>query len=280
MKCVFKLLLSCLIGLSVIPSYAQKLEKKWATDTLLRVPESVLYDGEKKILYVANIDGKPDGKDGVGFISKVSLNGKIENLKWVTGLDAPKGLGLFKGTLYVADVNQVVAIDIASGKITNRVVIDGAVFLNDITVDKKGIVYVSDTGTGKIHAIKDGKSELYLESKELQGVNGLLALNDGLYVVDFANGFNYKLGADKKLMKTATTAQGADGVVPVGNGDYIVSSWHGEVQYVNAQGQATQLLDTKAQKINAADIDYDPATKTLYIPTFFANSVVAYELKK
>jgi hypothetical protein len=189
---------------------AQKLEMKWKTDTVLRVPESVLFDRERNVLYVANIDGKPDGKDGNGFISKVSLNGKIENLKWVAGLDAPKGMGVHKNNLYVADISRVVVIDILSGKITSKVEIEGAKFLNDITVAKNGEVFISDTGTGKVHQLKGDKTEVYFESAEFKGVNGLLVLSKGMYVLDFGNGNNYLLSSDKKLAKFAITAQGAE----------------------------------------------------------------------
>lgn len=269
--------LLCLLSVNVVR--AQKLEMKWKTDTLLRVPESVFYDQSKKVLYVANIDGAPDGKDGAGFISKVGLNGKIENLKWVTGLDAPKGLGVFGANLYVADISRVVVIAIATGKITSKIEIEGAKFLNDITIDKKGTVYVSDTGTGKIHVLKNNKAELYFESGEFKGINGLLALSNELYIVDFGTGTNYKLSADKKLVKFATTSEGADGVVPVGDGSFLVSNWNGEVYHVSAKGESTKLLDTKDQKISAADIEFDAKSKTLYIPTFFSNTVTAYTLK-
>lgn len=266
----------CILGTTL---QAQKLELKWKTDTVLRVPESVLYDAERKILYVANIDGAPDGKDGVGFISKVNPNGKIENLKWATGLDAPKGMGVYKGKLYVADISRVDVIDIASGKTTDKIEIEGAKFLNDITVDKNGKVFVSDTGTGKIFTLNGNKAELYFESAEFKGINGLLAEGNDIYIVDFANGNNYVLGADKKLKKIGLSSQGADGVVALAKGAHLVSSWHGEVYYVNASGEAKKLLDTKDKKINAADIEYDAKTKTLFVPTFFANSVMAYELK-
>lgn len=280
-KILVTLLTVIMAGTLYFHASAQTLDLKWKTDTLLRVPESVLFDASKNILYVACIDGKPDGKDGVGSIAKVSPTGKIEKLNWVTGLDAPKGMGLYKNTLYVADITAVDVIDIATGKVTGKVEIEGAVFLNDITVDKKGNVYTSDTRTGKIYVLKNNKPELYFESKELQGVNGLLALPDGsLYVLDFATGFNYKLSADKKLTKFGETAQGADGVVWADKDGYLVSSWHGEVYYVNAQGQSQKLLDTKDQKVSAADIEFDPKSKTLYVPTFFSNSVVAYTLKK
>jgi hypothetical protein len=271
-----------LVGFSfiVLTIQAQKLELKWKTDTLLRVPESVLFDRERNVLYVANIDGKPDGKDGIGFISKLNLNGKIENLKWVTGLDAPKGMGIYKNNLYVADISRVVVIDISTSKITNKIEIDGAKFLNDITVDKGGVVYISDTGTGKIHKLVGNKTEVYFESPEFKGVNGLLALSNEMYVLDFGNGNNYKLSADKKLTKFGVTSQGADGVVKLSKATYLVSNWYGEIYFVSASGEAKKILDTKDQKINAADIEYDSKSKMLFIPTFFANSVMAYEVKE
>lgn len=261
-------------------SLAQSLELKWKSDTLLRVPESVLYDAGRSVLYVSNIDGKSDGKDGEGFISQLTLDGKIKSLKWVTGLNAPKGLGMVKDKLYVADLTTLVVIDIPSGKITNRIEIEGAQFLNDVTTDNKGVVYTSDSNTGKIYVIKNDKAELYFESADFKRINGLLALKDGLYVADFGNGSNYKVGSDKKLTKLAETSQGADGVVLVGKNEYLVSSWHGEIYYVNAQGESKKVLDTKDQKISAADIEYDPKTKTVFVPTFFANSIMAYDLKK
>lgn len=258
-------------------SNGQSLTLKWTTDASLRVPESVLYDSKNKILYVSNIDGKSDEKDGKGSISKVSLSGKIETLEWATGLHAPKGMGLYQNTLYVADLTRVAVIDIKDGKVKEFIEIDGAQFLNDVTVDSKGKVYVSDSSTGKIHTLTNGKSEVYFESSEFKRINGLLTLQDGLYVADAGNGINYKLSSDKKLLKFGETAQGADGIVPVGNGEYIVSSWGGEVYFVNAKGESKKLLDTKDKKLNAADIDYDPSTRMVFIPTFFGNTVMAYE---
>jgi hypothetical protein len=66
----------------------------------------------------------------------------------------------------------------------------------------------------------------------------------------------------------------------VGKNEYIVSSWGGEVYFVDASGKSKKLLDTKEQKLNSADIDYDPKTTTLFVPTFFGNSVMAYDFKK
>ena len=264
-----------------IATNAQTLTLKWKTDTLLRVPESVLVDSKNNVLYVANIDGAPDGKDGKGFISKVSPDGKIVNLQWVSGLDAPKGMGLFNNTLYVADITRVAVIDVKSGKLTTSIDITGSVFLNDITVDEKGNVYVSDSGTGKVHKVTNNKPEVFFESADVKSTNGVLALKDALYLADFQSGTFYKVDwTTKKLTKIGATPAGGDGVVSTGKNEFIISSWYGEISFVDANGKVTKLLDTKEQKLSSADVDFDAKTKTLYVPTFFANSVMAYELKK
>jgi glucose/arabinose dehydrogenase len=108
-------------------------------------------------LYVANIEGKSDEKDGKGFISKMTPDGKVTTLQWVTGLNAPKGMSIYKNKLYVADLSRIVIIDIASGKPAFTEV-DGAQFLNDISIDDKGNVYASDSRSGKIYRFANGKA--------------------------------------------------------------------------------------------------------------------------
>jgi hypothetical protein len=118
-----ELLIVILFGHSLL--FAQhKLEKLWETDSVLKVPESVFFDGDAKILYATNIDGTdPWGKDGKGSVAKVGLDGKVIATEWVSGLNAPKGMGLYKGKLYVADLNELVVIDIAGGKIDKRIAV-------------------------------------------------------------------------------------------------------------------------------------------------------------
>jgi hypothetical protein len=275
-----KKILTLVLTLAASMAIAQTLTLKWSTDTLLRVPESVFFDEKNNLLYVSNIVGKSNEKDGNGFISKVSTNGKILTAQWATGLNAPKGMGLYKDKLYVADLSRVVAFETSSGKMTSNIEIDGAQFLNDITIDNNGTVYVSDSNTGKIYQIVKDKAELYFESSDFKRINGLLALNNEIYVADAGNGINYKLSKDKKLSKYTETSQGADGVVKVGKDEYIVSSWAGEVYYVGPDGKSQKILDTKEQKLNSADVDYDPKTKTLFVPTFFGNRVMAYTFSK
>ncbi len=111
--------------------------KKWESDSLLKVPESVLYDADNKILYVTNIDGQPWEKDNKGSVGRVGLDGKIITVDWVSGFQAPKGMALYKNNLYVADVDKVGVIDIKKGTLIQTIPVEGAQGLNDITVDKK-----------------------------------------------------------------------------------------------------------------------------------------------
>ncbi|MCJ8164046.1 ATP-binding protein [Pontibacter sp. E15-1] len=256
------------------------LEKKWETTATLKEPESVLYDPAKKVLYVSNINDPAAGKDGNGSIGRVSLSGKVQEVEWVVGgMDSPKGLGLSNGLLYVADLTNVVVIDTNTGKVVRTIAVDDAGMLNDITVDEEGVVYVSDSDKKRVYRLNDNQAEVWLEKDHFQKPNGLLAHNNRFYMIDMNAGIFYEVDKEsKELKEIASGLMGGDGIVPYGD-DFIISNWNGEINYVTAGGKVEKLLDTKADKVNAADIAYIPTQKLLLVPTFFANKVVAYQVK-
>jgi sugar lactone lactonase YvrE len=273
--------LACSLLILVTASAQHQLVKLWETDSVLKVPESVLYDGKNKVLYVANIDGtEPWGKDGKGSVGKVGLDGKIISVDWVTGLNAPKGMGLYKGKLYVADLSEIVVIDITKGVIENKYPLD-AVALNDISISEKGILYVSDSRMRKVHKVplnSPAASTVILDSTQLKGPNGVLFHNGILYVLDA--GKMHRVEKDGKLHQMAEGMEGGtDGIEHVAGNEFLVSTWSGVVYYVSADGTKQLLMDGRAQKINSADIGYDAKKRIVYVPTFWKNSVAAYELK-
>lgn len=258
------------------------LKMKWETEPRLTTCESVIYDDENDVLYVANINGAPDGKDGNGFISKVSLDGQITEAEWVKGLDAPKGMGIHDGKLYVADIDQVREISIASGEVTASHRVEGAKFLNDVTVGDGGKVYVSDTGTGTVSIIENGKVSAWIENVQ-GGPNGLLAENGQMIILAFEGGNMNTVDltmTDKQVTLKTDGIENADGVESIGNGEYLVSSWNGMVHHIGSDGKRTTVLDTRADSVNAADIEYIREKNLLLVPAFFKNKVVAYELSK
>jgi DNA-binding beta-propeller fold protein YncE len=280
MKKIFLFLIATflLILNNELNAQKHKLVKLWETDTLLKVPESVLYDPANGVLYAANIDGTdPWGKDGKGSIGKIGLDGKIIAVDWVSGLNAPKGMGAHNGKLYVADLSDVVVIDIKKGIIEKRIPVAGASGLNDISVDKDGVVYVSDSKANKIYRIENGIQSLYVDN--MKGANGVLMREKDFYYLD-AGGV-YKLNNDKTSTKIADGMEGGtDGIENITGNDFLVSCWQGAIWYVHADGTKELLLDTKAEKKNTADIGFDPKTKTVYVPTFWKNSVVAYKVSE
>lgn len=257
-----------------------RLEKLWETDTLLTTSESVVYNEGADVLYVSNVNGNPLEKDGNGFITQVDLDGNVVMEKWITGLDAPKGMGIYNGKLYVTNITQLVEIDIESGEITNRWEIEGAIFLNDITINKEGIVYFSDSDQNKIHMLKDGEVSEYISSDELGGPNGLYAEEGRLMLATYGSGqFGYiDLATKEVVMKTDSIGAG-DGVTSDDDGHYLVSSWSGEVFHINGETwKKTSLLRTEQDTIQSADITFIADKKMLLVPTFFKNTITAYRL--
>jgi hypothetical protein len=185
-------------------------------------------------------------------------------------------MGLHRGRLYVADIDRMVVIDVAKGAIAQTIPVPGSQRLNDVSVGKDGTVYVSDMQGLKIYALKNGKPEVFFD-QGLKRPNGVLAHGDDLYILDA--GALLKVGRDKKVTPIVDGMDAStDGIEHVKGNEFIVSCWAGAVYHVKGT-QKTQVLDTRPQKINSADIGYDAKTRTVYVPTFFGNTVVAYELK-
>jgi hypothetical protein len=268
--------LFAVFSISLITAQEHQLIKLWQTDTLLKTPESVLFNSRNNFLYVSNINGASDAKDGNGSIGKIGLDGKIITVDWVKGLNAPKGMGLYNGKLWVADLDEVVEINTATAAIEKRIPVKGSTFLNDIAIDGKGVVYVSDTRIKKVYSIENDQVNVFLS--DLKGPNGLFVVGDDLYILD--NGALLKMSKNKALTKIADGMESStDGLESINGHDFLVSCWVGAIYFVKADGSKEKLLDTQVQKINSADIGFDPVKKILYVPTFLKNSIVAYQLK-
>lgn len=258
---------------------AKKLEPKfemlWETDSVFKTPESCVFDADRNQIYVSNVNMNPRKKDNNGFISTIGQDSKL-NLKWVTGLSAPKGMGLYKDILYVTDIDALVEIDVNAGKIIKKHTVEGAVMLNDISVDPKdGTVYFSAMDTNKIYMLKDGKVKLWKEN--LNKPNGLLVDGDLLLVASFGDGTlkAYHKNTNEMVGLYASGLGKADGVVKLNFGNYMVSDWRGEIFLVE-QGKTTSLYNSIEDKTQTADIGIIPGQDVVLIPTFFGNRVKAY----
>src|SRR4051812_30646599 len=139
------LILFAICFATTISAQQHSLQKLWETDSVVAVPESVYPVKGKDLLYVSLIDGGGWEADSKGGIAKLGTDGKNFNPQWITGLNAPKGIGVVGNKLYAADISEVAVIDIAKGKVDMKIKIDSAKGLNDITTTADGVVYVSDS---------------------------------------------------------------------------------------------------------------------------------------
>ena len=253
-------------------------------------PESAVLDPGAGVFYVSNVNGEANAADGNGYISKLSLNGEIQDKEWVTGLNAPKGLALHEGKLYVSDIDELVVIDTASGEITARHEARGATFLNDVTAHPDGRVFVSDMMQNQIWKLEGDQLEMWLQDEELDNPNGLLAEQDRLVVgawgkpkEDFSTDVPGHLMAVDYQSKVITSIGpgdpigNLDGVEPDGQGGYLVTDWFsGGLYDVSADGKAEMLLDLPQ---GSADHEYVEDEKLAVIPMMMDGTVNAYKVQ-
>jgi hypothetical protein len=275
----------------------------WTLSADVNAPESAYYDATSNAIFVSSINGDVLAKDGNGYISRLAADGKVVNAKWATGLNAPKGLRSVGGTLWVTDIDEVVGIEIASGRITAHVKIDGAKFLNDLATAPDGTVYASDSQTFRIYAVKDGKASMFVEIAEpIETPNGVLVDGNRLIVgtmgTQGARGAQGAQGAPgapgaqgaptggrliafdlKTKAKTDITPQpigGIDGIESDGRGGFLVTDVFGmRLLHVSASGAARTLLQFTAA---GADFGYIASRQVAVVPFLFGNSVAAYDL--
>lgn len=251
---------------------------QWSTPDCFSTPESVLFDSTTHFIYVSNINGSPIAKDHNGFISRLHPDGTLDQLKWASGMHAPKGMGIYGTSLFVADIDHLLEIDLKTGKHKKAYPADGALFLNDVCIDPKGVIYISDYKNHQIYRFKNGHIESWLNRQELQGVNGLYFQNGNLYI-GTAEAILQAHPETGKIFHTAHHTGPIDGLVSDGHGGWIFSDWLGHVRYSDNK-TVSELLDLTPIQANAADIDYIFQTQILLVPTFNHNRVMAWKLIK
>ena len=250
-------------------------------------PESAVLDAAQGVIYVSNVNGDASAADGNGYIAKLSLKGEILDKEWVTGLNAPKGLALHDGKLYVSDIDELAVIDTASGKITAKHKAPGATFLNDVTAAEDGRVFVSDMMQNQIWKLEGDQFEMWLQDAALENPNGLLAEQDRLVVAawgkpkeDFSTDVPGHLAVDYQSKEITSIGSGEpignlDGVEADSQGGYLVTDWFsGGLYHIGEDGKAELLMDLKQ---GSADHEVVPDENLAIIPMMMEGTVDAYK---
>jgi sugar lactone lactonase YvrE len=252
-------------------------------------PESALYDAQRDVLYVSNVNGSPMEKNGAGHIAQLSRTGELVEAEWVTGLNAPKGLVMHDNTLYVSDIDRLVAIDVGSGEIVGTWDGEGAKFLNDLAAGADGRVFVSDMVSNSIYVLDGDNFTVWVQDEALENPNGL-RVEDGRLLVaawgtmeeDFSTEVPGHLKAvDLETREISSVSDGApignlDGLEPDGQGGWLTSDWvSGGVFRIHPDGSFEKLLDLDS---GSADIEYIESDSLIVVPMMKDGVVAAYRL--
>ena len=283
-----------LLSLLLLPglAYAQadvQLTEAWKLTSGLDRPESVVYDADRDVLYVSNIRGEVSEKDGNGYIAAVSTEGELVDSAWVTGLNAPKGLALHDGTLYAADIDELVEIDPDSGVVVATYTAEGATFLNDVTVDADGNVYVSDSGTSTVYRLNGGALTPWLQGDgRVQGPNGVHVVGEELIIAagdstaENPGSARYlqaiALG-DKtvRVLKDKEPLGGIDAVEPDGQGGFFLSDWGGgTVSHFDAEGNVVLLKELTQ---GTADLEFVAESGMVFLPVMQSHELIGYRVE-
>jgi DNA-binding beta-propeller fold protein YncE len=262
---------------------AANVARVWETQKKFLLPESAAYDPKSKALYVSNNDAYNRSQDeGRQSISKISLNGQIEKLDWVSGLKNPTGLAVFRNILYVVEAKSLVEIDIAKAQIIKRHDVPGAVMLNDITISPKGTIFMSDFRKNIIFKFAKGQFEEWLKSPEVSNPNGVSVSGKNLFWGNCGDGNLKVVDLTSKEIKTiANLGPGIiDGVLVEASGNILASKNEGQLFRVTPAGQTSLLLDTTVIAQNLADFTFIPELGLVIFPTWLDGRVTAFRLGK
>jgi sugar lactone lactonase YvrE len=226
----------------------------------LETPEAARFDPTLGVYFVANINGNPTGKDGNGYISRLTRDGKVDSLKFIAGgrggvtLNAPKGMAIRDDTLWVADIDVARAFDKRTGKPIASVSLAGrARFLNDAVVGPDGAIYMTDSGVtddghpgpDQVFRIDKGKATVAIGFPDKPSPNGITWDSAGsrFVIVSFQGKGIYQWAPGDSAATVITDGPGMmDGVEPLGDGRLIFTSWADSSLHLLDAGRVTKMV--------------------------------------
>jgi sugar lactone lactonase YvrE len=212
------------------------------TVTGFKFPESVAYDPAAKVLYVGQFGSKlaPAEKDGQGKISKVALDGKVLEDRFLPAhgetLHKPKGIWVKGNRLWVTDIDAVWIFDLKTRK-GRKLELRGITFANDPAVLGNSL-YVSDNRADELWRVEPADFLNHKGNPQVSIVfagrkiypNGLYPARDGtLLVVGFQSPKDprgiFSLNRDGETKALSKGIGRLDGVYQLRDGSLLVTDW-------------------------------------------------------
>ena len=108
-----------------------------------------------------------------------------------------------------------------------------------------------------------------------KGANGLCMSDNALYIGASGNIVKADINSGEVVIWIPDTG-GVDGLFVTSDNKFIYSDWKGSVFIAGKNQEPELLLNTSAEKVNAADFGVIASRNMILIPTFMDNKVVGY----
>ena len=235
----------------------------------LNGPESIDFDPVNNRYLIANSSN--------GKIMQRSSNGTIS--QFVGGISPnPYGIEVVGTTVYACCSGKVLGFDLTTGLQVFSVNL-GATFLNGITHDNSGNLFVTDFNAKKIYRINIATQAFNVFAQNLtQSPNGIIydAPSNSLVFVSWSSSAKIKRCslADSTVTTILTTSYtNIDGIARKANGDFYISTWGTNSVYKYNNDFTTTPTLIVSGLSSPADIYYNDLTDTLAIPNSGNNTL-------
>jgi len=274
-----------LIAVLQLTSLSEAAEPLWTVTECVGAPSHALYDAESDALYVSQISGEGDARDGVGTVSRLGLDGTMRECDWVSGLDAPKGIALHKKFVWVTDIDRVHRIDARTAEVVECLEVPRAKFLTGIAIDADGAVYLADMLASRIYHYRDGRFVVHSSGSELESPSGLAFDENRLIVAPWGLTTDYTtkvpgrlLSVERQKARPLTKPLGnLYGLISDGAGGWLTSDFSsGKIFHYSTKAGIRELLQLDP---GVGGISYVPSKNLLVVPELTENRISAYDMK-
>lgn len=263
----------------------------------LSEPDAVLHDPDADVYLVANTEGAGGDQDPVGFISRISPEGRVLDLRWIDGgdpgieLQTPRGMAVVADTLYVADGSCVRRFHRINGTPLNDLCLEEASRLSDVAETPRGDLYFADAGSdsasGALYLLRQSadvpqkvtlRDGTVLEGDSLGGPKGLYADRRGLYVATYGSGELFRVTPEgERLQMLFPSDAGLSGIVSLEERGFLYScEADSAVHWIHGDGTVSSLIEGRG---GPGDMGFDQSRNRVLVPLPASNEIILLEVR-